>query len=66
MAANRAGLRRVDWVRLSVDRSHSQVLAEAMGVGYRLPVARPVPLSVAADLIASGTPGVIRHLDDRS
>ena len=33
------------------------------GVGYRLPAARPIPLSVAAALIAQGTPSVTRRLD---
>ena len=65
-AANRAGLRRVDWVRLSVDDTHVPVRAEVMGVGHRLPVVCPVPLSVAADLIAAGTPSVVRRLDARS
>ena len=65
-AANRAGLRRVDWVRLSVDDTDVRVRAEVMGVGHRLPVVCPVPLSVAADLIAAGTPSVVRRLDARS
>jgi hypothetical protein len=53
-----AGLRRVDWVRLVVD--HDAVRAEAVGVGYRLPSARPISLSVAAALMAQGTPSVTR------
>jgi hypothetical protein len=57
-----AGLRRVDWVRFVVD--HEAVRAEAVGVGYRLPVARPIPLSVAAALLAQGTPSVTRRLGD--
>jgi hypothetical protein len=56
-----AGLRRVDWVRFVVD--HDAVRAEAVGVGYRLPAARPIPLSVAAALLAEGTPSVTRRLD---
>ncbi len=52
------GLRRVDWVRFVVD--HEEVRAEAVGVGYRLPTARPIPLSVAAALLAQGTPSVTR------
>ncbi len=53
-----AGFRRVDWVRFVVeDRG---VRAEAVGVGYRLPVSRPIPLSVAAELLAQGTPSVTR------
>jgi hypothetical protein len=54
--ASRAGLRRVDWVRLLVDDGHLR--AEAVGVGFRLPVTRPISLSVAAELIAAGTPHV--------
>ena len=59
-----AGLRRVDWVRLVVD--DEAVRAEAVGVGYRLPVARPIPLSVAAALRAQGTPSVTRRFDTSS
>jgi hypothetical protein len=55
-----AGLRRVDWVRFVVE--HDAVRAEAVGVGYRLPAARPIPLSVAAELLAQGTPSVTRRL----
>ncbi len=56
------GLRRVDWVRFLVD--HGDVRAEAVGVGYRLPVARPIPLSVATALVAQGTPSVTRAAAD--
>ena len=49
-----AGLRRVDWVRFVVD--HDAVRAEAVGVGYRLPTTRPIPLSVAAALLAQEHP----------
>jgi hypothetical protein len=52
-------LRRVDWIRLVVD--DDQVRAEAVGVGYRLPTTRPIPLSVAEALIAEGTPSVTRR-----
>ena len=38
------------------------VRAEAVGVGYRLPTTRPIPLSVAAALMAQGTPSVTRRL----
>jgi len=55
-AAPVAGLRRVDWVRLFVD--HGQLQAEAVGVGFRLPVTCPISLAVAARLIASGVPHV--------
>lgn len=53
---SRAGLRRVDWVRLLIDHGHLR--AEAVGMGFRLPVTLPIPLSVAAELIAAGTPHV--------
>jgi hypothetical protein len=53
-----AGLRRVDWVRFVVDQD--DVRAEAVGVGYRLPSTRPIPLSVAAALLAQGTPSITR------
>jgi hypothetical protein len=56
-----AGLRRVDWIRFVVD--HDAVRAEAVGVGYRLPTTRPIPLLVAAALTAQGTPSVTRRLD---
>jgi hypothetical protein len=60
--ASAAGFRRVDWVRFLVDQD--AVRAEAVGVGYRLPVARPIPLSVATALVAQGTPSVTRtHAD---
>jgi hypothetical protein len=55
-AAGRTGLRRVDWVRL-IDEG-GRYRAEVVGVGFRLPVTRPVPLSLAADLIFSGVPHV--------
>jgi hypothetical protein len=58
--AGAAGLRRVDWVRFVVD--HDAVRAEAVGVGYRLPTARRIPLSVAATLLAQGTPSVTRRI----
>jgi Lon protease-like protein len=56
------GLRRVDWVRFLVDLD--AVRAEAVGVGYRLPVARPIPLSLATAIVAQGTPSVTQRLDD--
>ena len=56
-----AGLRRVDWVRLLVDRQ--RVRAEAVGVGFRVPVTCPIPLSVAARLIALGVPRVTCRAD---
>jgi hypothetical protein len=59
-APGTTGLRRVDWIRFVVEKD--DVLAEAVGVGYRLPVSRPIPLSVAAELLAQGTPSVTRRL----
>jgi hypothetical protein len=57
-AAVRTGLSRVDWVRL-IDEG-GRYRAEVVGVGFRLPVTQPIPLSLAADLIASGVPHVTR------
>jgi hypothetical protein len=57
-AADRTGLRRVDWVRL-VDEGR-RYRAEVVGVGFRLPVTRAIPLTLAADLIFSGVPHVTR------
>jgi len=54
------GLRRVDWVRFVVEKE--DVRAEAVGVGYRLPASRPIPLSVASELLAQGTPAVTLRL----
>jgi hypothetical protein len=56
------GLRRVDWVRLVLE--HHTVRAEAVGVGYRLPATRSIPLSVAAALVARGIPSVTRRVGD--
>jgi hypothetical protein len=60
-AASRTGLRRVDWVRLIEDGGKYR--AEAVGVGFRLPATRAIPLTLAADLIASGVPHVRRAAD---
>jgi hypothetical protein len=57
-AASRTGLRRVDWVRLTEESG--QFRAEVIGEGFRLPVTRPIPLSLAADLIAAGVPHLTR------
>jgi hypothetical protein len=57
--ARRVGLRRIDWIRLVV--ADEQVAAEAVGVGFRLPVTCPITLSLAAELIAAGTPHVMRY-----
>jgi hypothetical protein len=58
--AQAIGLRRVDWIRLVCERD--VVKAEAFGVGFRLPVTRPITLGTAAQLIASGIPYVRRHV----
>jgi hypothetical protein len=55
------GLRRVDWVRILVDGD--ELRAEATGVGFRLPVTTPIPLAVAGELIAAGTPYIVRRQD---
>jgi hypothetical protein len=55
------GLRRVDWVRIFV--GDDGLRAEATGVGFRLPVTTPIPLAVAGELIAAGTPYVVRRQD---
>jgi hypothetical protein len=58
----RAGLRRVDGVRLYVGPDRTLVRAEVLGAGFRLPVTWAVPLPVAADLIGAGTPFVTRSV----
>jgi hypothetical protein len=61
---SRTGLRRIDWVRLTLEPE--LVRAEIIGVGFRLPVNCPIPLSLAADLIASGTPYVMAQAENGS
>jgi hypothetical protein len=61
--ATLVGLRRIDWVRLVVSDDH--VGAEVVGVGYRLPRSCPIPMSLAATLIASGVPHTTRHVGTR-
>jgi hypothetical protein len=56
--AGRTGLSRVDWVRLIDGGGFFR--AEVVGVGFRLPVTRPIPMSLATDLIAAGVPHVTR------
>jgi hypothetical protein len=53
------GLRRVTWVRVTIEE-HS-IRAEAIGIGYRLPRVVPISLRNAAQLIAEGTPLVVRR-----
>jgi hypothetical protein len=56
----RAGMRRVDWIRLLV--GEREVQAEAVGVAFRLPRTCRIPVALAAALIAAGTPYVTRTL----
>ena len=55
------GMRRVSWVLIVLDEhgAHCQVL----GVGHRLPNARPISLDTALALAASGVPTVVRPAD---
>ncbi len=55
-ALRRSGLRRVDWVRLTLSHDGRPLRAEAVGVAFRLPVACPISLATAAELVATGTP----------
>jgi len=56
-------MRRIDYVRLVVDDGGTR--AEVVGVGFRLPTTRRVPLRYAAELVSSGTPLVTRHGSSR-
>jgi hypothetical protein len=60
MAGSLAGFRRVYWVRLIIDGNGKYVAAQAEGMANRCPSTRTIPLSVARDLIALGTPFVTR------
>jgi hypothetical protein len=55
------GMRRVSWVRITLDAhgAHCQVL----GVGHRLPNARRISLETAVALAAAGVPTVVRSAD---
>jgi hypothetical protein len=55
-ALRRSGLRRVDWVRLTLSPEGRPLRAEAVGVAFRLPVTCPISLATAAELVATGTP----------
>ena len=57
----RAGLRRVDWVRVTVEPT--QVSATVVGVGHRRVVEQPLTLRTAAELADAGVPIVMRRLD---
>lgn len=51
------GLRRVEGIRLIVGDGPTR--AEAVGIGYRLPVTVPIPVSVAVRLVGQGVPFVL-------
>ena len=55
------GMRRVSWVRITVDERGAH--CELHGVGHRLPNARRVSLDTALALAASGVPTVVRTVD---
>jgi hypothetical protein len=55
-ALRHSGLRRVDWVRLTLSLEGRPLRAEAVGVAFRLPVTCPISLATAAELVATGTP----------
>jgi hypothetical protein len=56
-------MRRIEYVRLVFDDDGAQ--AEVVGVGFRLPMTRPVPLRYAAELVRGGVPLVARHSESR-
>ncbi len=60
----RTGLRRVSWVRITLDDhgAHCRI----HGIGHRLPVTRQVSLDTALALAASGVPTVVRSADGAS
>ncbi len=60
-AAGPAPLRRVEWVRVTVDGR--SVRAEAIGVGYRLPATCRISMAMAADLARQGVPLSVRTID---
>ena len=53
------GLRRIEWIRLVVGEGPTR--AEAVGVGYRLPVTVQIPVSLAVRLAGEGVPFVLSH-----
>lgn len=58
-----APLRRVEWVRVTVDGR--SVRAEAIGIGYRLPTSCHISMAMAADLARQGVPLSVRTVDGR-
>jgi hypothetical protein len=60
-------LRRVEWVRITVEGR--SVRAEAVGVGYRLPASCRISMMMAADLTGQGVPfsvHAVGEVDDRT
>ncbi|HEX4082600.1 MAG TPA: hypothetical protein VHX40_06500 [Acidimicrobiales bacterium] len=60
-AACPAPLRRVEWVRVTVEGR--SVRAEAIGVGYRLPATCRISMAMAADLARQGVPLSVWTID---
>jgi hypothetical protein len=60
-ATGPAPLRRVEWVRVTVEGRSVQ--AEAIGVGYRLPTSCRISMAMAADLARHGVPLSVRTVD---
>lgn len=60
--AARAGMRRVDWVRVQVGE-HGQ-RAHAMGSSHRLPRVVPISMELATELGLAGVPLVMRCMDE--
>lgn len=58
---DRTGLRRTDWVRITI--GDGKTTAEAIGIGYRLPAVVPITLPLALALQAAGTPLVVRQAE---
>jgi len=52
-------MRRISWVR--IDLTGPEPRAEVAGVGQHRPVTRSIPLSVANELAAAGTPTYVRR-----
>lgn len=59
--AVRTGMRRVSWVRITLDERGAH--CHLHGVGHRLPSVRRVSLDTALTLAASGVPTVVTSPD---
>ena len=55
------GMRRVSWVRIVLDDHGPR--CQVLGVGHRLPNARPISLDTALALAAAGVPTVVRSVN---